>query len=67
MPPLAGRPVEAVAEADRIAGSVVGDRQRAEPRVDGVPGHDRPAAGRRLVRAAASPPRTPRLAGRAGR
>ena len=48
VPPLAGRPVEAVAEADRLAGSVVGDRQRAEPRVDGVPGHDRPAARQQL-------------------
>ncbi len=44
VPPLGGRAVEAVAEADRLAGSVVGDRQRAEPRVDGMPGHDRPAA-----------------------
>jgi len=48
VPPLAGRPAEAVAEADRLAGSVVGDRQRAEPRVDGVPGHDRPAARQQL-------------------
>jgi len=44
VPPLAGHPVEAVAEADHGAGAVVGDRQRAEPRVDGVPLHDGPAA-----------------------
>jgi hypothetical protein len=48
VPPLARRPVEAVAEADRLARSVVGDRQRAEPRVGGVPGHDRPAARQQL-------------------
>jgi len=44
VPPLAGPAVEAVAEADRLAGAVVGDRQRAESRVGGVPGHGRPAA-----------------------
>src|SRR4029077_6623532 len=73
--------VETVAEADRLAGPVVGDRQRAEPRVAGVPGHDRPAARQPPApgaprgpgappaprRAAASRPRTPRPAGRAGR
>src|SRR6266699_2827721 len=48
VPPLAGRAVEAVAEADRLAGSVLGDRQRAEPRVGGVPGHGRPAARQQL-------------------
>ena len=48
VPPLAGRAVEAVAEAGRRAGPVVGDRQRAEPRVAGVPGHDRPAARQQL-------------------
>jgi hypothetical protein len=48
VPPLAGRAVEAVAEADRLAGPVVRDRQRAEPRVSGVPGHDRPAARQQL-------------------
>ena len=48
VPPLAGRAVEAVAEAGRLAGPVVGDRQRAEPRVSGVPGHDRPAARQQL-------------------
>jgi hypothetical protein len=46
------RAVEAVAEADRLAGPVVGDRQRAEPRVAGVPGHDRPAARQQLGRRA---------------
>ena len=44
VPPLAGRAVEAVAEPGRRTGSVLGGQQRAESRLGGVPGHDRPPA-----------------------
>jgi hypothetical protein len=49
MPPLAGPAVEAVAEPGRRAGSVLGSQQRAEARVGGVPGHDRPPARQQLA------------------
>jgi len=48
VPPLAGRAVEAVAEPGWRTGSVLGGQERTEPRMGGVPGHDRPPARQHL-------------------